>query len=213
MLVVVLGHRGMLGRRVMERFPDASTVPFRSTGELDDPMLRYLDALRPDWIINCAGALDGERDMWQVNAVLPHRLRYIAPLIQPSTDHVWDDTDYARSKRAGETGHVIRCAIVDPEGGLLARAREGDTYGEHGRQWNGITAKAWAHVAADIIDGRLTGTVLPGSPTISHFDLLETARRIFGWQTRTLDAHLRRWDATSPNLMLPSIEEQLRAYL
>lgn len=203
----------MLGRRVMERFPDAGTVPFRFTGDLDDPLLSYLDKLRPDWVINCAGATDHESDMWKVNAMLPHRLARSYRLIQPSTDHIWDDTDYARSKRLGECGHVIRCAIVDPEGGMLARARKGDTLGEHGREWNGITARAWADIAADIIDGKLTGTVLPGSPTISHYELLETARRVFGWQTRTTPGYLRKWMAGKPNLEMPPIEEQLRAYL
>jgi len=213
MLIAVLGHRGMLGRRVLEAFPDAVIFDERYTGELHDPLLDAIEAENPDWVINCIGALYDEPDMWNVNAVLPHRLAHRWRLIQPSSDHVWDDTDYARSKRLGECGHVIRCAIVDPEGGMLARARDGDTVGELGREWNGITTKWWARVAGEIIAGRYTSTVMPGSPTVTHFDLLETARRLFGWKTVTKVGRLRRWEASPPNVMLPPIEEQLGEYL
>jgi dTDP-4-dehydrorhamnose reductase len=212
-VVLVLGHKGMLGRRVMEQWPNAETIDARSTGTLHDPLLEEVERIGPDWIIDCAGATNDEPDMWAVNAILPWRLHRIAPLIQPSTDHVWDDTEYARSKRLGECGHVIRCAIVDPEGGLLARARDRDTYGESFRQWNGITAKSWARLTVDIMEGRLTGTVIPGSPTISHFDLLETARAVFGWKTRTVKQRTRVWYATPPSVLLPPIETQLREYL
>jgi hypothetical protein len=201
----------MLGRRVMERFPDAATTDVRFTGLLHDPLLEWLDKTDPDWVIDCAGAIEGEPDLWIVNALLPHRIRQ--RLILPSTDHVWDDTEYARSKRLGERGHVIRCAIVDPDGGMLARARGMDTVGEHGREWNGITARTWAKVAEDIIDGKLTGTVLPGSPTITHHDLLWTARKVFGWKTRTIPTWHTKWQAVKPNLMLPPIADQLAEYL
>lgn len=211
MRVAVLGHRGMLGRRVMETFPDALTTDLRFTGLLDDPLLAWLERMHPDWVINCAGAIEGEPDLWIVNALLPHRIRH--RLIQPSTDHVWDDTEYARSKRLGEKGHVIRCAIVDPDGGLLARARKSDTVGEHGREWNGITARAWAGVAKDITEERLTGIVMPGSPTITHHDLLYTARKVFGWETRTIPTWNTKWLAVKPTLMLPPIADQLREYL
>lgn len=213
MLVAVLGHRGMLGRRVIEQFPDALTFDERYTGELHDPLLDALDRANPDWVINCAGAIDGEPDMWNVNAVLPHRLAHRYRLVQPSTDHVWDDSEYARSKRLGECGHIIRCAIIDPDGGVLARARERDTVGETRRQWNGITARWWARIARDIIEGRYTSTVIPGSPTVSHFDMLETARRTFGWKTVTLPSRRAYWQATPPNVPLPSIEEQLAEYV
>lgn len=212
MKVAVLGHRGMLGRRVMERFPWAQTFEERYTGAEYDPLLAAVEAAAPDWIIDCIGATAGD-DMWDVNAVLPHRLARLGRLIYPSTDHVWDDTEYARSKRLGECGHVIRCAIVDPEGGLLARARDGDTVGETRREWNGITARAWAGVADVVMQGRVTGTVIPGSPTITHHELLRTAREVFGWQTRTLESSTRLWRAVQPNLMLPHIEDQLREYL
>lgn len=196
----------------MERFPDALTVPVRFTGELADPLIAYLDRLAPDWVVNCAGATAAEPDLWLVNGLLPHRIRW--PLIQPSTDHIDDDTEYARSKRLGETGHVIRCAIVDPDGGLLARARERDTEGETLRQWNGITAKAWADLAARIIEGKLGGLVVPGSPTITHYGLLELARNLFGWWGTVIQpVPGRAWRAPTPTLEMPPIETQLAAYL
>jgi dTDP-4-dehydrorhamnose reductase len=218
--IAVLGHRGMLGRRVVEEFTDSATffdqpLTFdeRYSGELHDPLLDAIEAADPDWIIDCIGATYDEPDMWSVNAVLPHRLAHRWRTIVPSTDHVWDDTDYARSKRLGETGHVIRCAIVDPDGGILARAREGDTHGSVNREWNGITTKWWARIAREIIEGRYTSTVVPGSPTIKHFDLLEIARRTFGWTTKTLVDRSHHWHASKPSVMLPPIEEQLAEYL
>ncbi len=211
MSVVILGHRGMLGRRVLERFPDANVIEARFTGRLHDPLIAELDRIGPDWVINCIGSTHDEPDMWVTNALLPHRIRW--PLIQPSTDHVWDDTEYARSKRLGETGRVIRCAIVDPDGGLLARARKSDTEGDYLRQWNGITAKTWAEVAAGVMADAYSTPLLPGSPTTTHYELQETARRLFGWDTRTIPTTERRWLAVPPNLMLPPIGEQLAAYL
>jgi hypothetical protein len=213
MVIVVLGHRGMLGRRVMERFPRARTTDIRSTGELYDPLLGWLEGIGPDWVIDCAGATGGEPDLWAVNAILPHRIAHRWRLIQPSTDHVFDDTEYARSKRLGEAGTVIRCAIVDPDGGMLARAAVKDTVGQVWREWNGITARAWADIAGSVIAGNLSGTITPGTPTITHHDLLVLARTIFGWPTRTLTALGPRWAAPVPSLMLAPIEEQLRAYL
>ena len=212
MRVAVLGHRGMLGRRVLEAFPEAWTTETRYSGDLHDPLLDELEDADPDWVIDCIGALYEEPDLWAVNAVLPHRLHHRWRLIQASTDHVFDDSEYARSKRLGECGHVIRCAIVDPEGGMLRRAREGDTEGSVGRQWNGITTKWWARIAREVIEGRYEGTVMPGSPTITHFDLLETARRVFGWKTVTRPEHTRKWLATPPSVLLPPIEEQLDEY-
>ena len=209
MRIAVLGHRGMLGRRVLEKFPDALTFDAPYTGAEKDPLLTVLGQCEPDWVINCIGRTSGD-DLWTVNATLPHRLAHRWRLIQPSTDHVWDDTEYARSKRLGEAGHVIRCAIVDPDGGMLARAREGDTVGELYREWNGITARAWAAVAADIIELGWTGTIIPGSPTVSHYELLETAREVFGWKTRTIPSKTRIWRAGAPNLMLAPIDVQLR---
>lgn len=202
----------MLGRRVMERFPDALTFTERYIGGGDDPLLSALADAAPDWIINCIGTITPSA-MWLVNAVLPRRLAARHRLIQPSTDHIHDDTDYAASKRIGEAGHVIRCAIVDPEGGLLARAREGDTYGEVYREWNGITARAWASIAERIVDGHLAGLVIPGSPIISHYELQETARHLFGWSTRTIHSTFTRWTAPRPTLPMPSIAEQLGEYL
>ena len=99
---------------------------------------------------------------------------------------------------------------------MLARAREGATTGEVNREWNGITTKAWAQIARDMTEGALADdqpvAVYPGSPTISHFDLLETARRVFGWQTETVWSSRRFWKAATPTVMLPSIEEQLRQF-
>lgn len=210
MVVLVLGHRGMLGRRVMERFPHAETIEARFAGGQDDPLIREVGRLDPDWVIDCIGRTS--EPMWLVNATLPHILARWN-LVYPSTDHVDDDTPYARSKKAGEAGHVIRCAIVDPEGGMLRRCRERDTVGQVKREWNGITARMWAWLAQEVVEGRRSGLIVPGSPTISHYELQETARQMFGWPTRTIEGDDVVWKATWPRLLLPPIETQLRSYL
>ena len=223
----------MLGRRVVQEIGRVVEIlPFldRSDGSVLDPLLAAMEHARPDWVINCAGQLDpSDRDLFVVNSLLPQRLaaRWPDRVILASSDAVFasrgsrlvteplDATDpYGLSKRLGEAprAHIIRCSIVDPAGGLLARvaaARQFIGYTNH--LWNGITTASWAAIALRILRGELEGVVQPGSPAVTKFELLSTAARLFGWPTRIepreADEPVDR--TLVPTIPLPPIEAQL----
>lgn len=223
----------MLGRRVvalLSKVAEVRPISARSDGSILDPMLAELADSRPDWIINCAGQLGAaDPDLFIVNSLLPQRLalRWPGRVILASSDAVFtsrghrvvseppDATDsYGQSKRLGEApgAHIIRCSIVDPAGGLLARAAASTRFtGYTNHSWNGITTRSWAAIALQIIHGDLTDTIQPASPVVTKYELLATAARVFGWQ-----AHIEPAAAIDvvdrtlvPTVLLPSIEDQL----
>lgn len=205
--VAVLGHRGMLGRRVVQvlaRSHHVITFSHRYPGGL----IEAVEAAQPDWVVNCISG------GWLELAVLPHELAARFRLIQPSTDAIGEDTDYARAKAAGEAGTVIRCSIVDPDGGLLAKVRDAGEFVATTDLWNGITALAWAGVADRIIRGDLDGPlIIPGSPPVTIDTLASTACRIFGWWTKVTQRGRTHDRALVPTLLMPPITDQLRGYL
>jgi dTDP-4-dehydrorhamnose reductase len=205
-------------------------MPERSDGSVGDPLLAAIELARPDWIINCAGQLDAsDPDLFIVNSLLPQRLatRWPGRVILASSDAVFtsrgrrlvselpDASDaYGLSKRLGEAtgGHVIRCSIVDPAGGLLARAAGSERFtGYTNHLWNGVTTASWAAIAERIVRGELEGVIQPASPVVTKYELLQAAARLFGWRTR-----IERGEASEtadrslvPTVALPSIETQL----
>jgi hypothetical protein len=199
----------MLGGRVVAALAPRHRVITYAHRWPDGGLLESIEASRPDWVVNCI------KGGWAENADLPHRLAERFRLIQPSTDAVSEDTEYGRSKAAGEAGTVIRCGIVDPDGGLLARVRavpifEADT----ARHWNGITALAWAGVAEAVMDGTLTDPlIVPGSPPVSIHDLAVEACYAFGWRTEVVARITQGPDRVLwPTLEMPPIADQLAAY-
>jgi len=223
----------MLGRRVVDRLAriaEVIPVPERSDGSVGDPLLAALELADPEWIINCAGQLDpADPDLFIVNSLLPQRLaaRWPGRVILASSDAVFtsrgqrlaseapDATDpYGLSKRLGEAGggHVVRCSIVDPAGGLLARAAAAERFtGYTNHLWNGVTTASWAAIAERIVRGELEGVIQPASPVVTKYELLQAAARLFGWRTR-----IERGEAPEaadrslvPTVALPSIETQL----
>lgn len=208
--VAILGHRGMLGSRLVSVLPARfHVITFGHRWE--SGLLDAIDVARPDWIIN---AIRGD---WLTNGVLPHELaqRFPGRLIQPSTDAIGEDTEYARSKAAGETGAaIIRCSIVDPAGGLLGTVARSPVFeADTAPHWNGITALAWAGIAEQVMDGRLWGLIVPGSPPTSIHDLATAAVETFGWPTRVVPRETQGPDRVQvPTLDMPPIADQLREY-
>jgi hypothetical protein len=208
--VAVLGHRGMLGSRLVSVLParyHVVTFSHRWPGGLLDA----IEAARPDWIIN---AISGTWEEW---ATLPGDLhaRFPGRLIQPSTDAIGEDTDYARAKAVGEVGEaVIRCSIVDPAGGLLRQVYRSTTFhADTAPHWNGITALAWAGVADLVMSGQVSGLVIPGSPPTSIHTLATAAVRTFGWPTRVVPRETQGPDRVQvPTLEMPPIAHQLAEY-
>lgn len=231
--VAVTGPGGMLGRRVVELVGEAAeVVPIleRSDGSADDPLLAALELVRPDWIINCVGQLDAsDPDLFIANSLLPQRLaaRWPMRVILASSDCVFtsrghrlvseplDASDaYGLSKRLGEASeaHIIRCSIVDPAGGLLARAGASLRFtGYTNHRWNGITTVTWAAIAVRIIAGELAGIVQPASEIVTKYELLTSAARLFAWPTVIERGEaLEAVDRTLiPTISTPPIEAQL----
>ena len=213
--VAVLGHRGMLGSRLVSVLParyHVITFAHRWPGGLLDAV----EAARPDWVIN---AISGGAAEW---GDLPRDLgrRFRARVIQPSTDAIWEDTEYARAKSWGEIGvletggSVIRCSIVDPAGGLLRRVATADRFeADTAPHWNGVSALAWAGVAEAIMEGALDGLIVPGSPVVSIHDLAWAAVRTFGWRTEVVPRETQGPNrAMYPTLRMPPIADQLAEY-
>jgi hypothetical protein len=207
--VAVLGHKGMLGSRVVAALaPRHSVVTFGH--RWPESLLDAVEVARPDWVINCI------RGGWSENADLPHALaeRFPGNLIQPSSDAVHEDTDYGRSKARGEAGVVIRCSIVDPAGGLLAKVRDAGTFHATQDGWNGVTTLAWAGIAEAVIRGDLSGLIVPGSPPVTIHRLALVACRLFGWTTDVVPVDATGLDRVlTPTLEMPPIGDQLAAYL
>jgi hypothetical protein len=208
--VAVLGHRGMLGSRVVAALATRHHV-VTFAHRWPESLIHAVEVARPDWVVNCI------RGDWSANADLPYALagRFPGNLIQPSTDAIGEDTEYARSKAEGECGTVIRCGIVDPAGGLLAKVRDAGTFHATADGWNGITALAWAGIAEAVIRGDLTGPlIIPGSPPVSVLRLAQVACRVFGWQTEIVPAPATGLDRVlTPTMQMPPIGDQLMAYL
>lgn len=213
--VAVLGHRGTLGSRLVSVLPARYHV-ITFAHRWPDGLLEAVEVARPDWIINCISG--GVREWQWLPAELAIRFR--ARVIHPSTDAIDEVTEYAQAKALADAevlqrdGTVIRCGIVDPAGGLLARIRNSSRFdADTAPHWNGITALAWAGVAERVMDGDLSGLVVPGSPPTSIYQLAADACRIFGWKTDvaprpTQGPHRLQ----QPTLWLPPIADQLAEY-
>lgn len=213
--VAVLGHRGMLGSRLVSVLParyHVITFAHRWPGGL----IEAVEAARPDWVINCiSGGVPEWRD-------LPGELaeRFRGRLIHPSTDAVLEVTPYAAAKAEADWrvrqggGHVIRCGIVDPAGGLLARIRKSSRFdADTAPNWNGITALAWAGVAERVMEGTLDGLIVPGSPPVSIHDLAVEACYRWGWRTDISPRPTHGPDRTQvPTLWMPHIRDQFAEY-
>lgn len=122
---VVFGERGMLGAVVARRWQELGGIP--SAG-----------AEPPDYVVNCVRP---DLPVWS------EHLAEQARLIQPSTDAIAEDTEYARTKRIIERtpgAVIIRTGIVD------VTRQPGVAY----RNWrcNPLTPLEWADLAWRVKD-------------------------------------------------------------
>lgn len=213
--VAVLGHRGMLGSRLVSVLPARYHV-ITFAHRWPDGLLDAVEVARPDWIINCVSG--GVREWRDLPAELADRFR--ARVIQPGTDAVGEPTPYGQSKATAEAavlsgdGTVIRCGIVDPAGGLLAQIRKSSRFdADTAPHWNGITALAWAGVAERVMDGDLSGLVVPGSPPISIHDLAVEACHRWRWRVDIAPRPTQGPDRVQrPTLAMPHIRDQFAEY-
>jgi hypothetical protein len=121
--VAVIGERGMLGSVVRRRWRELGAE---------------IVTANADYIVNCIRPDD---------LLFSQRLAEASQLIQPSTDAIAEDTDYAVGKRILEQipGVVtIRCGLVDVERQPVAAHRNWSC--------NPLTPLEWADLAWDLRD-------------------------------------------------------------
>jgi dTDP-4-dehydrorhamnose reductase len=122
MRFMVLGADGMAGSGVCHALRKNNVVAgtTRAQCAVDDiaSFQRAIDGFFPDVIVNCIGAIpqriSDKAEMIACNALFPHQLRKVwkGKLIHISTDCVFDETVYGRSKMLGEVGMTLRCCVV-----------------------------------------------------------------------------------------------------
>jgi dTDP-4-dehydrorhamnose reductase len=194
-------------------------------------------------VIPASGASD--REMMAANALLPVHLSSVLGgrlLIHASTDCVFDGrlgwrsvndspnaTDaYGLSKRVGETCVaepnvvVLRTSIVGPPAaagrGLLGwfLRQEGSVEGWTDHRWNGITALAWAELAAKTVEGRGVGPGLHQPTTaveVTKDGLLRIFAEVFDHRIdiRPVTAAQACDRTLIPTVEMPPLPQQLTA--
>lgn len=161
-MVTVLGERGMLGSVVKRRWLEL--------GDSD----HVINCIRPDDIL------------------LSERLAEQGKLIQPSTDAIAEDTDYARTKRIIE--RIPRTVII--RAGLVDITRQPSiAY----RNWscNPLTPLEWADLAWEVRDR--PGLHIAGREPVSRFQVADLVA--FLWD---LPRPVPAWDDEPRDRVQPS---------
>jgi hypothetical protein len=146
--VAVIGERGMLGSVVRRRWRELGAE---------------IVTANADYIVNCIRPDD---------LLFSQRLAEASQLIQPSTDAIAEDTDYAVGKRILEQipGVVtIRCGLVDVERQPVAAHRNWSC--------NPLTPLEWADLAWDLRD--LPGVHIVGRETVSRYEVASNVAAIW----------------------------------
>ena len=145
----VLGHRGMLGSVVRRRWAELGA--------------EIVNASWGEYVVNCIRPDD---------LLLSEQLAETGRLIQPSTDAIREDTDYARGKRILERlpgAVVIRAGIVDVTRPLSVAYRN----------WrcNPLTPLEWADFAWSVRDR--PGLHTAGREGLSRYQVADTVARLW----------------------------------
>ena len=198
-MILVLGHTGMVGHMVWRYLHEhgykVGFADYRLPS--DTPTLTYtLNSY--DVVINCIGSLVGQSEAHKDNAVylnayLPHLIsENCKRLIHISTDCVFDDTFYGRSKALGEVDNdkdvTLRMSLIGPDTrpqgqGLFNwyMQQDGPIDGYTGALWNGITTLELCKVIERVLEEDVTGIYSPLlAEYISKRDMLQLFNKIFG---------------------------------
>ncbi len=134
--IIVLGSKGMMGSMMFNYLKDkgydvigTDRIMFNAEELTKDEQMAFFTKHNPDIVINCIGIISQKLNiqdglMQKLNAEFPQQLASIGTelgfkLIHISSDCAFDDTEYGRTKLAGEVridGHLtIRTSIIGPE--------------------------------------------------------------------------------------------------
>jgi len=228
MIILVLGHRGMLGSTVTKYFTslnfEIKTIESKCpTKHFEDKILTF----KGDYIINCIGAIPQRTKDFKVNTDLPIWLSNNAPcrVIHPGTDCEMDTDVYGVSKRLAReylecysvNTKVLQTSIIGHEQGtsfgLLEwfLAQQGEVKGYTEAMWNGITTLEWAIQASNLIKDwstYKTVTVLESEP-ISKYNLLSLIKEIYNKQVEITPVSLGKNKCLVGDIKTKSLKDQL----
>lgn len=201
MKIAVLGTKGMLAHVMIDILSETNDV----TGiSLRDKEFNELKLDGYDVVINCVGILVEESEANKskavlFNSLLPHLLENKfentqTKVIHISTDCIFDDTFYGRTKRLGEIDNskdlTIRTSIIGPtlkkDGNGLFNwfMQQNEVQGYTEAIWNGVTTIELARYINSILNDSLAGVInVTSLRKIPKCDLLRLFRAIFGTKT------------------------------
>lgn len=230
MKILVLGTKGMLAHVMCEYLSQKHTLDGISLRDRELTSLNnYFD--RYDIVINCVGILVKESELRKdtaayYNTYLPHYLANHVPgkVIHISTDCVFDNTFYGRSKKLGEIDSSIdvtlRTSIIGPElnpngSGLFNwfMHQKGTVDGYTKAIWNGMTTLQLAKCIDEVIDQNLSGIHnLTDYSGIRKYDLLEAINKVFKRKIKIEPKKLGEDKRLTPttDIQLPNYETQLK---
>lgn len=225
--ILVLGAQGMLGRALMaeaERRGIEATGLGRQQVDVTDPTAVFIALYHADpaVVINAAGIIPERNtdptfaEMIRVNAIAPRLIaeecrKRGVPLIHVSTDCVFDDSEYGRSKALGEVfgEHflTVRTSFVGPGHGLweyIASQPHGATIMGYDRaMWSGSTVRAVAAALLDMAQGWPLGGGLITLATEYAISKHTLSRALIEHLGRN-DLHLRRGGPAIDRSLKPS---------
>jgi dTDP-4-dehydrorhamnose reductase len=176
MNVLVLGHKGMLGHMVVKYLHSKNLFPSICEHRWPTKEFKsFIKTSKPDFIVNCIGAIPQRKKEFSVNYKLPKWLEKncCCNIIHQQTD-CNDDSDYGISKKKagdfiinkGNNTKMIKTAIIGPE--LNTKASLLEWFLSQKGEVNGFSKAIWSG-----------NTTLQGE-TISKYHLLKIISEIWG---------------------------------
>lgn len=211
---VVLGSEGLLGREFVKLGYvgyNHDDCDITNTNKITD--IFHTGYGIPEAVVNCVGIVRGKIDRYspeqvvRVNSLAPHILArecefFRTELVHISTDCVFSgcefnhhyetsqptpDDFYSITKLAGEIkGTTIRTSFIGLGGGLLEWAKSQESIvGYDYEFWNGLTTREVAKFVDSYLNGSVRYPLLHlGGLTYSKYEVLTTAAKVFGWNTK-----------------------------